>query len=178
MNAVASAGAAQRGLFDRLGEASKAPLHLLLTLAVIATLSPWLPWLITWPESLTLPVTTWIGQGVEAVVGVFKPPARALAVALGYLMGAANAVLTETPWLAVMIAIIALGAWAGGLKLAILAVVGLGFVLASGYWIESMNTLALVTVVPRARARSGQVVQKQPVRGINFRVFLGQVLAE
>ncbi len=130
---------------------SSGPLLLLLALAVIALLSPWLPWLTIWPESLTLPATTWIGHGVEAIVDVFKPLARGVAVGLGYLMSAANAVLTRTPWLAVMIAIIALGAWAGGTKLALLAVVGLGFVLASGYWIESMNTLALVAVsVPLA----------------------------
>ena len=114
-------------------------------------LSPFLPWLTAWPESLTLPVTAWIGDGMSAILALFKPLARAVAVLFGYQMNAANALLTQAPWLAVVVAIVALGAWAGGLKLAILAVVGLGFVLASGYWIESMNTLALVAVsVPLA----------------------------
>lgn len=152
MTGITDAGTAVTGAqpswFDNR---SKAALMLLLALALIAMLSPWLPWLTIWPESLTLPVNGWISQGVEAFVGVFKPFARGLAVGLGYLMSAANAFLTGIPWLALMIGIIALGAWAGGLKLAILAVVGLGFVLASGYWVESMNTLALVAVsVPLA----------------------------
>jgi len=151
LNAIASVGVAERSLIDGLGKASKGPLLLLLALAVIALLSPFLPWLTVWPESLTFPVTAWIGQSLEALLGALKPIARAVAVLFGYQMSAANALLTQTPWLAVVIAIVALGAWAGGLKLAVLAVFGLGFVLASGYWIESMNTLALVAVsVPLA----------------------------
>ncbi|MEM7043201.1 MAG: ABC transporter permease subunit [Pseudomonadota bacterium] len=124
---------------------------MLAALAAIALLSPILPWLTVWPESLTIPATAWIGQGVEALLALLKPIARAAAVLFGYQMSAANTLLTQTPWLAVVIAIVTLGAWAGGAKLALLAVVGLGFVLASGYWIESMNTLALVAVsVPLA----------------------------
>ena len=128
-----------------------AALMLLVALGLIALVSPWLPWLTAWPESLTLPVTAWIGQGLETVLGALKPLARAAAVPLGLQMSWANALLTQAPWLAVVIAIVALGAWAGGAKLALLAIVGLSFVLASGYWIESMNTLALVAVsVPLA----------------------------
>ncbi|MGI9487925.1 MAG: ABC transporter permease, partial [Geminicoccaceae bacterium] len=151
MNTVAKATFDPDAAASWLHAKSSRPLLLLLILGLIALLSPWLPWMTIWPESLTLPATTWIGHGVEAIVGVFKPLARGLAVGLGYLMSAANAVLTQIPWLVVVIAITALGAWAGGAKLALLAVVGLGFVLASGYWIESMNTLALVAVsVPLA----------------------------
>ena len=151
MNTVAKAAFDPDAAASWLHAKSSRPLLLLLILGLIALLSPWLPWMTIWPESLTLPATTWIGHGVEAIVGVFKPLARGLAVGLGYLMSAANAVLTQIPWLVVVIAITALGAWAGGAKLALLAMVGLGFVLASGYWIESMNTLALVAVsVPLA----------------------------
>ncbi len=151
MNAIANSDLTRAAAPSWLEGENAKPLLLLVVLASISILSPFLSWLTVWPESLTLPVTSWIGQGMETVVSLFKPLARGLAVGLGYLMSAANAVLTQTPWLAVMIAITALGAWAGGLKLTILAVVGLGFVLASGYWIESMNTLALVAVsVPLA----------------------------
>ncbi|MGI9417381.1 MAG: ABC transporter permease [Geminicoccaceae bacterium] len=151
MNAVAKAGLTTGSTPARFGNRSSSALLLLLALAVIALLSPWLPWLTAWPDSLTLPVTGWIGQGLEALLGALKPLARAAAVLFGYQMSAANALLTQVPWLAVVVAITALGAWAGGAKLALLAMVGLGFVLASGYWIESMNTLALVAVsVPLA----------------------------
>ena len=151
MNAIASADASERGLLDGLGQTSRGPLLLLFVLAIIALLSPFLPWLTAWPASLTLPVTDWIGDGMGAVLELLKPLARTVAVMFGVQMSAANALLTQAPWLAVVIAIVALGAWAGGAKLALLAVVGLSFVLASGYWIESMNTLALVAVsVPLA----------------------------
>ncbi|MEZ5934027.1 MAG: ABC transporter permease subunit [Alphaproteobacteria bacterium] len=131
---------------------------MLAALALLAVLSPWLPWLTAWPQSLTLPVTSWIGQGLEALLGALKPIARALAVPLGYQMNAANALLTEAPWLAVVIAITALAAWAGGARLALLAIVGLGFVLASGYWIPSMNTLALVAVSVPLALSMGMVI--------------------
>ena len=151
MKAIATANSATDTAPNLFDGRSSAAFMLLLAIAIISMLSPWLPWLTTWPESLTLPVAGWIGEGMGAVVGVFKPLARGLAVGLGYLMSAANAVLTQIPWLVVVIAITALGTWAGGAKLTLLAVVGLGFVLASGYWIESMNTLALVAVsVPLA----------------------------
>jgi glycine betaine/proline transport system permease protein len=151
LNAIASAEVAGSGLLDGMKKTSRGALLLLLALVAIAVLSPWLPWLSAWPESLTLPVTGWIGDGVGGLLALLKPLARAAAVLFGYQMSAANALLTQAPWLAVVVAIVALGAWAGGLKLALLAAVGLSFVLASGYWIESMNTLALVAVsVPLA----------------------------
>ncbi|MEM8949841.1 MAG: ABC transporter permease subunit, partial [Pseudomonadota bacterium] len=148
---MSGADAARRGFFDGSMPALTGPVVLLLGLVAIAVLSPFVPLLAAWPESLTLPVTAWIGQGLEAVLGALKPLARGLAWLLGYPMSWANMLLTGVPWLAVMIAVVALAAWAGGTKLALLAIVGLSFVLASGYWIESMNTLALVAVsVPLA----------------------------
>ncbi|MEM7528363.1 MAG: ABC transporter permease subunit [Pseudomonadota bacterium] len=109
------------------------------------------PDLLTWPTAWTLPATTWIGDGLTVALGAIKPAARAASAVLGYPMTAANAVLTGAPWPAVFGAILALAWWIGGRGMAITAIAALGFVLLSGYWAESMSTLALVTVsVPLA----------------------------
>ena len=67
-----------------------------------------------------------------------------------------NKVLTSVPWQIAIGATVALGWYIGGWRMALLGLTGLGFVLASGYWIEGMNTLALVGVsVPLALVAGG-----------------------
>ena len=128
----------------------------LLTLAVgiiCLLLSGAVPSLSVWPQGWTLPATQWIGDGLGAVLGWVKPVARFAAMLLGYPMAWANWLLTTTPWPLVIGLTTALGWYLGGWKMAALGAVGLGFVLASGYWLQGMNTLALVFVsVPLALA--------------------------
>jgi glycine betaine/proline transport system permease protein len=110
-------------------------------------------WLAAWPEAWTLPVTEWVGAGLTVALDAVKPAARMLSAALSYPMAWANAALTGAPWPLVFGLTVALGWRLGGARLAALATAALGFVLASGYWLESMNTLALVAVsVPLALA--------------------------
>ena len=78
---------------------------------------------------------------------------RLISAVLEYPMVWVNWLLVNTPWPLIIGATVALGWYAGGLSLALMSGVGLGFVLASGYWVEGMNTLALVFVsVPLALA--------------------------
>ncbi len=110
-----------------------------------------LPWLVTWPEILVLPVTEWVGDSVGWLLGVLKPAARMLSTLLDYPMTWVGAVLGGAPWPLIIGGTTALGWYLGGLRLALLGAIGLGLVLLSGYWIEGMNTLALVAVsVPLA----------------------------
>ncbi|MEW2913233.1 ABC transporter permease subunit [Leisingera sp. JC11] len=117
-----------------------------------------LPWLVKFPAAWVLPATDWVGAAMEWFLALIKPTARAFSALMFYPMEAANYVLSHTPWPLVICATTALAWMLGGLRMALMSVVGLGFVLASGYWPESMNTLALVAVsVPLALIIGGGI---------------------
>lgn len=108
-------------------------------------------WLQSWPSVFVLPVTDWINSGVGWLLDVFKPLARGMSWLLGFPMSWVGTILGQAPWPLVIGLTAALGWHLGGLRMAALGGVGLGFVLLSGYWAEGMNTLALVAVsVPLA----------------------------
>ncbi len=118
---------------------------------VCLALGPFLPWLIEWPAALTVPANEWIGAVMEVILAWMKPSARLFADLLDYPMAGANFLLVSTPWPIVIGVVTAIGWYLGGWRMAALGFLGLSLVLASGYWVESMNTLALVAVsVPLA----------------------------
>lgn len=121
-------------------------------------LTPHLAWIKTWPGVLTLPATAWIGVGLTTFFEFLKPAARLLAKLFEYPMIGANRLLVGSPYALTISFFIALGWHIGGARTAALVLGGLGFVLASGYWIASMNTLALVFVsVPLALVVGGLI---------------------
>lgn len=130
----------------------------LLAGALCLALEPAAPWLVQYPKNWTLPATDWVGSFLEWLLLGIKPVARWFSWLLGYPMLWANAALGQTPWPFVIGITTALGWRLGGLPMAALGFGGLGFVLLSGYWAESMNTLALVAVsVPLALTVGGAV---------------------
>lgn len=134
-----------------LAPATLAAMVVLLVGAACLLLGPRLPWLMEWPAAWTLPTTDWVGAALEWLLGGIKPVARWFSEMLRYAMDWANVALSATPWPLVIGLVTALGWAIGGAPMAALGAVGLGFVLASGYWMQSMNTLALVVVsVPLA----------------------------
>ena len=122
--------------------------------AICLALTPYLPSILnTWPKELTVPANTWVGDGLVWFLEAIKPAMRAISALLSYPMEGANWLLSALPWTLVMAAVVALGWFTGGYFMALLGLVGMSFVLASGYWVEGMNTLALVFVsVPLALA--------------------------
>jgi len=114
--------------------------------AACILLSPYLQWVTAWPAAATLPVTSWIGTGLTATFEVLKPLARTISALLSYPMMFANTVLVNSPYSLTIGVFTALAWYLGGIRLTLLVVAGLGFILFSGYWIASMNTLALVFV--------------------------------
>lgn len=73
-------------------------------------------------------------------------------------MAGANRLLVGSPYALTIGFFTALGWYIGGTRMAALVLAGLGFVLASGYWVASMNTLALVFVsVPLALIVGGLI---------------------
>ncbi|MEM7320657.1 MAG: ABC transporter permease subunit, partial [Pseudomonadota bacterium] len=116
------------------------------------------PWLVKWPTAWELPATKWVGTGLTWFLETVKPVARAFSDFMRYPMDGANFVLNATPWPLTIGIVTALGWYLGGLPMAALGFLGLSFVLASGYWSQSMNTLALVAVsVPLALIVGGAI---------------------
>jgi glycine betaine/proline transport system permease protein len=125
---------------------------LVLAVAVICRLfGAQLTWLVSWPEALTVPMTDWVGAAVGGFLNIFKPIARVFSYLLEFPMTWVGGLLGGAPWPLVLGAVTALGWLIGGARMAALAFFGFGFVVISGYWLEGMNTLALVAVsVPLA----------------------------
>ncbi|MGR3648828.1 MAG: ABC transporter permease [Shimia sp.] len=141
----------ETGPWRALSRGAKAALLVLAVGITCRLLGAQFDWLVGWPDALTVPMTDWVGSAVGWFLSVFKPFARAFSHLLGYPMEWVSAVLRSAPWPLVVGVVTAIGWLIGGLRLAALGFLGVGFVVISGYWIEGMNTLALVTVsVPLA----------------------------
>ncbi len=134
-----------------LTRGSLAALVTLIIGAICLMLEPSFDWVVKWPAAWTLPITQWLGDGVGTVLQVLKPGTRLIAAGLQTVLDVAGAALAGMPWPLLLGGTTALGWYLGGLRLAALGFLGLGYVLISGYWIESMATLSLVLVsVPMA----------------------------
>lgn len=134
-----------------LSKSSHAALIVLLVGALCLLLETAVPWLVSYPSHWTVPATEWIGTSMEWLLLLVKPTARAFSALMAYPMEAANLVLGSSPWILVICSVAALAWLLGGLPMALMVAVGLGFVVASGYWHKGMNTLSLVAVsVPLA----------------------------
>ena len=121
-------------------------------------IEPIAPWITTWPTNWELPFTQWVGSLLTWFIEGIKPAARVFSALLGYPMSWANLALVQTPWPIIIGIVTALGWYLGGASKAALGFIGLSFVLASGYWIEGMNTLALIGVsVPLALILGGAI---------------------
>ncbi len=126
--------------------------------ALCLLLEPVAPWLIAWPKALIFPLSDGVGTGLMWGLEGVKPIARAFAAFMSTPMEATNFLLNATPWIITIGLVTALGWYLGGASMAALGFLGLSFVLASGYWHESMNTLALVSVsVPLALLTGGAI---------------------
>lgn len=130
---------------------TQAALLTLIVGALCLALEQVAPWLVKFPAALTLPAIEWVGAGLTWVLELIKPTMRAISWLLGFPMAATNWILGQTPWPLVIGVVAALGWYLGGWRMALLGFVGLSFVVLSGYWAQSMNTLSLVAVsVPLA----------------------------
>ncbi len=130
-----------------------AALAAILVGAACIVLTPYAPWVTKWPAPATLPVTSWIGTSLTVAFEFLKPAARMVSALLAYPMSVANFLLVNSPYSLTIGIFTALAWYLGGIRLTLLVLAGLGFILFSGYWVASMNTLALVVVsVPLALA--------------------------
>lgn len=170
--AVVEEGVARRGLDITRG--AKAALLVLAVGITCRLLGAQFDWLVDWPAALTVPMTEWVGTVVGWFLGVFKPVARAFSYLISFPMEWVGAVLRHSPWPLTVGLVTALGWLIGGARMAALGFFGLGFVVISGYWVEGMNTLALVAVSVPLAALMGMAIG---IAAFEFPRFKGAVNA-
>lgn len=125
----------------------------LLLALVCLGLAPRFTWLTAFPKEWTLPLAAAVNVVADMVVPVLQPSFRAVSAMLDWPMRAVRQGLVWLPWPAVMLAVAALALRAGGVRLAVYAVLALAYMLVAGYWPQSMSTLSLVILaVPLSAA--------------------------
>lgn len=112
-----------------------------------------LGWLSAPPAASRKPIVDAINAAMEWFVGTFKWVFEAIAWLLEWPMTQLQSLLQWLPWSATLAAFTALAFCASGRRLAIFTAAALLYMVVTGYWSQSMNTLALVGVaVPLAVA--------------------------
>lgn len=121
-----------------------------LALAFLAALAPLAsapaPWLSEYPDAWVLPTIGWVNGAMEATVSLLEPVARGVSAALEWPMVVLRDGLQWLPWPVAVLAVALVAAHAAGRRLGILCLVILLYIALSGYWRQSLNTLALVGI--------------------------------
>ena len=99
------------------------------------------PWLTAFPANWQLPITTWVAALTSPVFIWMQPAGRAMAAGLDIPLRLNRATLLWVPWPAFMLFLTALSAYASGWRLAVFCVLALSYLVVTGYWAPSMNTL-------------------------------------
>lgn len=108
-------------------------------------------WLARYPEEWALPFAPLLNSAMEWFVEQTAPVFRFAARVLGAPMAWARDFLNWLPWPAAFVLSAMVAHRAGGWKLSLFTAASLAYILAVGYWRESMNSLALVVIsVPLA----------------------------
>ncbi len=101
-------------------------------------------WIALYPAAWVLPVADGINLFTDWFNGLFQPFFRAISFALDGPMRGLQALLQWLPWPAVMLLVGATALRASGWRLALFTIASLAYLILTGYWRQSMNTLALV----------------------------------
>ena len=98
-------------------------------------------------------IASYINDGINGFVAVFKPALRVVAGALDWAVRSLQTLLHATPWPFFVIAVTWVAFRLQGAGLAVLCGSAVLYMALSGYWLKSMNTLSMVGVaVPLALA--------------------------
>ncbi len=111
------------------------------------------PWLVAFPDAWVLPVTPLLNDGMNWFVDSFGALFRGISALLDYPVVWARDVLWWLPWPATVALVAVVSHAAGGWRLVVFSVSCALYMLVTGYWDQSMNSLALVAIsVPLAVA--------------------------
>ncbi|KKK80543.1 hypothetical protein LCGC14_2822430, partial [marine sediment metagenome] len=101
-------------------------------------------WLDKYPDAWVLPINVWINTAMDWFVRNFKGLFHIIAWLMDVPMQGLAGLLQWLPWPATVAIITILAHTASGWRLALFTCIALMYMVVTGYWDESMNTLALV----------------------------------
>ena len=108
-------------------------------------------WLAKFPKELTIPVDQWINMFMDWFIASFKWLFRSINWALAWPMDGAQALLQWLPWPATTTLFCVIAYIASGWRLAVFTAFAMFYMVITGYWLPSMNTLGIVlTSIPLA----------------------------
>jgi glycine betaine/proline transport system permease protein len=96
------------------------------------------------PQHWSLPIAAWIDIVTAPVFAFLQPGFRELSALLNGPLDILQALLQWLPWPAICLALTLVAGRAGGFRLAAFAIITCLYILLSGYWQPSMNTLATI----------------------------------
>ena len=128
--------------------AAKVTAIALILLGIAATyIAGDMPWVAQYPERWGIPFAAWISGVTDTIAEGLRPVSRAFAWVLEQPMLTIRDLLLWVPWPTLVALALAVAVASGAaLSAQVLTVVSLLYVLMSGYWEPTMNTLALVAV--------------------------------
>lgn len=108
-------------------------------------------WMAKYPEALIVPISSWLNFFMELAVKYLGWFFLGVSWLLEWPIKAVRWVLHYLPWTVTMLLVCIVAYAASGWRLALFALLSMFYMLAIGYWTESMNTLSLVAIsVPLA----------------------------
>ncbi|MED5407464.1 MAG: ABC transporter permease subunit [Pseudomonadota bacterium] len=108
-------------------------------------------WLAKFPKELTIPVDQWINMFMDWFIASFKWFFRSINWVLAWPMDGAQALLQWLPWPATTTLFCVIAYIASGWRLAVFTAFAMFYMVITGYWLPSMNTLGIVlTSIPLA----------------------------
>ncbi len=104
------------------------------------------PWLINFPETYTIPLSSWLNTFMEWFVEHFRWLFQGINWVMNWPLVGTQSFLHWLPWPVTFLIFSSLAFYASGWRLAAFSFIAMSYMLMVGYWNESMNTLALVFV--------------------------------
>lgn len=133
-------------MIDRIGRTNCLWIGLAVFAALCFAVKGEVTWIVKFPGAWEIPTAVWLNTFMDGFVGIFKPVFRAISWVMEIPMTAIQVTLQWLPWPATTALFTAIAYRAGGWKLALFTLLSLLYMVVTGYWQESMNTLALVGV--------------------------------
>ncbi|MDK3020838.1 ABC transporter permease [Pseudodonghicola flavimaris] len=110
----------------------------------LVLLAPQVRWIASFPRALQLPLADWLNAGLNPLFETVQPIGRGFATVIDAPLRLVRDLLLFVPWPAFAVAMFLVALRTAGRGLAIFGLIAQLYIVAVGYWTETMNTFAIV----------------------------------